>query len=127
MPPTESEVRQAIQKFDTAIYAIRDANFPEISAMAGRCVELIAPGPQHAIDTVANMGHFYSPAITGFDLAPIPGKPTPQFSSVIVLDMGKLAGSLDQASIQGDLVRTIAIAVQYPFFRLSEKIKRCLR
>ena len=71
---------------------------------------------------VANNNLFNIPAITGFDLTEIEGW-TQSYRAILVIDIDKILNT-ERDRIMGDLVRTLAVAEQYPFNGFQRRLER---
>jgi hypothetical protein len=114
----ENPIQLATRIFDESIYGIRDSDIPGVNDAARRTVDRIR---NREIFVVANNQTFNIPTVTGFDLAAVPG-PQSMYAPVVVMDLGKVLGSRSEL-IKGDLVRTIAIADQYPVNGFQRRYK----
>lgn len=115
----ENRAELATQKFDKAIYGIRDARVGNISEIADRVVGRIRGGNLHVL---ANNANFRIPSITGFDCFELSSPVRREFAAGIIIDVDKILSS-SGAKVENDLVRTLAIADQFPFNGFERRLR----
>lgn len=119
MTKIENSLQVATRIFDESIYGIRDSQIEGLNNIAGRTANRIRKGE---LFVVVNNSDFNIPTITGFDLAEIAPGPRAKYVPVIVVDMGKILDEKPE-TVKGDLVRTVAIADQYPLNGFQRRYK----
>ncbi len=97
-------------KFNTAIYGLRDANIPGVSEIADRFVARIR---DQELLVVGKTPAAVCPSVTGFDLGVVRPIPHLLLRPTIVIDMGKVLESSNE-TMQADLIRSLAIADTFP-------------
>lgn len=106
------------RRFDTAIYAIRDSGISPISAIAQESVQRIRR--KELLLTVSDS--FTQPTATAFGFFQFPESPRSEMLPLISLNPMVL--NADPANFQHDLVRSLAIAGQYPFSGYERRLRR---
>lgn len=106
----ENQIDKTYRVFNQSVQRISGAEDVEISQVAIRCQERIKAGE---LVVVGNLPIFHVPSITGFDLVEIAGGPVQMYAGVVVADIPKLMAASPE-NVDADLVRTLAIADQYP-------------
>lgn len=102
-----AEQEQAIvKKFDTAIYGIRDAKVPVISALAEETISSIT---NQELPTILGLPGMHTPSSVDFNLMQTQGFLKPVFT----LNPDKLL-STSTAEVQADIVRAIVVAESFP-------------
>lgn len=110
MAGAENPIQVLTQKFDEAIYGLKDSNVEGVNQMALRCVDRIRNGE---LLVMGNNRVFAIPSVTGFSLMEIPFSMRQMYIPAIVIDIPKVLAASDEA-LKGDLARTVAVADQSP-------------
>lgn len=105
----ENPLSLTVQLFDKAIYGIRDSKIAGLNAIGARSIDRLRTSE---LALVANTSDFDIPVMTSFDLIEFPG-PRTYHKATVVVDPERIIQSKPE-EIQGDLIRTLAIADQFP-------------
>lgn len=110
-PEREKALQFITNRFDTAIYGIRDAGVPGISRVAQRAVDAIK-----FESTPVRLGSPAAPAAVSFATLQVYQDNVTLFRPIISVNPYRMMSIRTKlADIQGDVVRTLAIADSFPF------------
>jgi hypothetical protein len=112
--------KASIERVQEAIYGIQDFGTSEVSSMAKDINGRISKKELVLVPS----SNITQPRLipTDFDMHEISSQSTREFTGALILDIGKIL-SLPSKALQADLVRTVAVASQYPYNGYQERYR----
>lgn len=112
-------IENPFANFEQAVYAIRDRGIEPFSGLAEKAIQRMRA---REIMLQANYEPPRLRATTVFGMQPIPGSVRQEHYPVVMVELGD-ALTLENAVLQGDAVRTLAVVDQYPFNGYERRLR----
>lgn len=114
MTPQESLLGPAGPIFNYFLDSLAGSNDSSIAGLAVRSRERVMEGRKRDISIIPNRKPFSIPTITSFELLDMSVGNLPLFTPVLVVDADRMMMASSPATMQTDLVRTLAVMDQFP-------------